>query len=52
MFSLDWLPKELAMDAYFGYGLDTTYLVIEYESFTGIPFEASVLQMLGNLRSK
>lgn len=43
MFSLDWFQKQLAMDAYFGYGLDTTYLVIEYESFTGIPLEASVL---------
>lgn len=43
MFSLDWFQKQLAMDAYFGYGLDTTYLVIEYESFTGIPMEADIL---------
>jgi hypothetical protein len=39
MVSLDWFQKELAMDAYFGYGLDATYLVFEYETFGGIPLE-------------
>lgn len=36
MFNLDWFQKSLAMDAYFGYGLNATYFVIEYENFPGI----------------
>lgn len=43
MFSLDWFQKSLAMDAFFGYGLDTTYLVVEYEAFSSIPLEIDLL---------
>lgn len=43
MFSLDWFQKSMAMDAYFGYGLEGTFLVVEYETFGGIPLEADVL---------
>ncbi len=37
MIALDWFQKTLAMDAYFNYGLDATFLVIEFENFSGIP---------------
>lgn len=37
MFALDWFQRELAMDAYFGYGLNSTLVVIEYEVFSKIP---------------
>ena len=43
MVALDWFQKTLAMDAYFGYGLDATFLVFEYETFGGIPLEISGL---------
>jgi hypothetical protein len=43
MMSLDWFQKTLAMDAYFGYGLDTTYLVLEYENFSSIATEITGL---------
>ncbi len=43
MFSLDWFQKSLAMEAYFEHGLDATFLVIEYETFGGIPLEVDAL---------
>ena len=36
MASMDWFQKTLSMDAYFSYGLDTSYLVLEYEFFPEI----------------
>lgn len=36
MMSLDWIQKAMAMEAYFNYGLDSTFLVIEFENFSGI----------------
>lgn len=39
MFLLDWFQTSLAMDAFFDYGLDATYLVLEFETFSGIPAE-------------
>lgn len=45
MFALDWFQKELAMDAYFGYGLDATFLVVEYEMFSKIPMTVEGIEL-------
>ena len=50
MASMDWFQKTLAMDAYLGYGLDTSYFVLEYEFFPNIkPQKNSIPEMSQSL---
>lgn len=50
MVSLDWIQKSMAMEAYFNYGLDSTFIVIEFESFPGI--EADNISGLPDIKQR